>query len=170
MTLQGRCQLWCSPPLRVVLQGRSHSLSHPTCNLDSHRANNKPAGRNEAAFDTTASRTQYPPAITEGGLPAGRSMTGAAAAHAQFPNPVPTSSSSTAMKKEAAYTRALGLLISTTKMGKNIAPKTSTLPKNKGATVRPPTAHSVAQARARCFTLLPRSIISGVRVALSANR
>jgi hypothetical protein len=59
--------------IRVVPRGKSHSLSHPRCNLvDSHRANNKPAGRNEAAFDTTASRTQYPPAITEGGLPAGR--------------------------------------------------------------------------------------------------
>jgi hypothetical protein len=59
--------------IRVVPRGKSHSLSHPRCNLvDSHRANNKPAGRNDAAFDTTASRTQYPPAITEGGLPAGR--------------------------------------------------------------------------------------------------
>jgi hypothetical protein len=65
-------ELWCSPPLRLVPRGNSHSLSHPRCNLDSHRANNKPAGRNDAAFDTTASRTQYPPAITEGGLPAGR--------------------------------------------------------------------------------------------------
>ena len=167
--LPGRCKLWCSP-LSVLPQARSHSLSHPRCNLDSHRANNKPPGRNDAAFDTTASRRQYPPAITEGGLPAGRSMTGAAAAHAQFPNPVPTSSSSTAIKKEAAYTTARGLLISTTKIGKNNAPKTSTHPKNRGATVRPPTAHSVAQARATCFTVLPRSIISGVRVALSATR
>src|SRR5919106_782145 len=80
-------------------------------------------------------------------------MTGAVVAQAQFPNPVPTSSSSTAIKKEAAYTRALGLLKSTTKMGKNNAPKTSTHPKNKGATVSPPTAHSDAQARATCFTL-----------------
>src|SRR5919112_5576157 len=97
-------------------------------------------------------------------------MTGTAAAQTQFPNPVPTSSSSTAIKKEAAYTRALGLLSSTTKMGKNNAPKTSTLPKNKGTTVRPPIAHSVAQARATYFTVLPQSIISGVRVALSANK
>src|SRR5215218_3065192 len=129
--------------------------SCPSCSLDSHRENTPPAGRNDAALVTTASRTQYPPAITEGGLPAGRWMIGGAAAHVQFPNPVPTSSSSTAIKKEAAYTRARGLLISTTKMGKNNAPKTSTLPKNKGTTVRPPTAHSVAQARARCFTVLP---------------
>jgi hypothetical protein len=97
-------------------------------------------------------------------------MTGAGAAHAQFPNPVPSNSSSTAIKKEAAYTTARGLLISTTKMGQNNAPKASTRPKNKGATVRPPMAHSVAQASATCFTVLPRSIISGVRVALSANR
>src|SRR5215218_5169587 len=145
-------------------------FSCASCNLDSHRENTPTAGRNVAAFDATESNTQYPPAITEGGLPAGRWVTGAAAAHAQIPNPVPSSSSSAVMKKEAAYTTAAGFLINQTKMGQSNAPRASTLPMNRGPTVSPPTAHTVAQASATRPTTLPWFTINGVRAARSANR
>src|SRR5215210_3503814 len=154
-TWLGARALVCAACCGVHYRRASHYCGRPRCNLDSHRGDNTAiAGRNDAAFDTTASRTQYPPAITEGGLPAGRWMTGAAAAHAQFPNPVPTSSSSTATKKEAAYTTARGLLISTTKISQSNAPNTSTLPTNNGSTVSPPMAHSVAQVSATRLSTL----------------
>src|SRR5215213_2236927 len=97
-------------------------LSCPGCTLDSHRENTPPAGNTDAAFDAAASRMQYPPAITEGGLPAGRWVTGAAAAHAQIPNPVPSNSSSAVTKKQDAYTVADGFLMNQTKMGQSNAP------------------------------------------------
>jgi hypothetical protein len=82
-------------------------------------------------------------------------MTGAAAAHVQIPNPVPSSSSSAVIKKEAAYTTAAGFLINQTKTGKSNAPRASTLPMNRGPTVRPPMAHTVAQASATRPAVLP---------------
>ncbi len=70
--------------------------------LYSHRENSPAAGRGAATIDAAASMRQYPPAITEGGFPAGRWITGAAAAHLQIPKAVPSNSSSAVIKKEDA--------------------------------------------------------------------
>ena len=76
-------------------------------------------------------------------------------AHPQFPNPVPNSSSSVVIKKEAAYTSADGLFIHQAKMGKSTVPITSIRSIKKGPTVNPPRAHIVAQASAKRLTIPP---------------
>lgn len=59
--------------------------------------------KSRTARDAAKSKTQYPPAITEGGLPAARCKTGITAAQAQFRKAVPTSSSMEVTKKAEAF-------------------------------------------------------------------